>query len=56
MCLVASRGGAAAARNSGARQARGRWLVFMDDDMVPTNEAMLKLHLETHERFGRALG
>ena len=55
MCLVASRGGAAAARNSGARQARGSCLVFMDDDMVPTNDAMLKLHLETHERFGRAL-
>lgn len=41
--------GAAAARNKGARQARGEILLFLDDDMVPQADL-----LEQHDRAHRA--
>jgi GT2 family glycosyltransferase len=48
------RGGAAAARNAGARSATGDVLLFCDDDMVVTSEHV-KLHLATRETYGDVL-
>jgi glycosyltransferase involved in cell wall biosynthesis len=42
-----SRSGQAAARNTGARMARGQVLVFLDDDVVP-DPGLLKAHLRHH--------
>jgi GT2 family glycosyltransferase len=49
-----SRPGAAAARNEGARQAGGDFLIFCDDDMI-VDEDHLSQHLGAHTRFGECL-
>ena len=41
-------GGLASARNVGADQARGEYLHFMDDDVLPHPD-LLRQHLESHE-------
>lgn len=46
--------GAAAARNAGARQAAGEFMLFLDDDMR-VRPAHLRLHLETHRNFTNAV-
>ncbi len=43
--------GPAAARNLGARHARGRYLLFLDDDIV-ASPSVLDAHLAAHERHG----
>lgn len=40
--------GAAVARNRGAEHARGDILVFLDDDVVPCHERVLRAHAEAH--------
>jgi glycosyltransferase involved in cell wall biosynthesis len=49
-----SNGGAAAARNCGAAQARGEILVFLDSDVVP-DATLLQQHLKSHRVHKRAL-
>ncbi|MFN2488246.1 MAG: glycosyltransferase [Actinomycetota bacterium] len=44
--------GAAAARNAGARVARGRFLLFLDDDLVP-DQGLLAHHVTEHISHGR---
>lgn len=46
--------GAACARNSGARLARGRVLLFLDDDTMAT-PPLLEAHLAAHEGAGAAV-
>lgn len=53
-CLRKPNGGPASARNFGAKHARGRYLLFVDDDMSVQTDFM-RHHLETHERFGPCL-
>ena len=46
-----SQGGPARARNAGIREARGRVLVFIGDDIYPT-PAFLERHLAAHDAVG----
>jgi glycosyltransferase involved in cell wall biosynthesis len=52
--LRQNRRGAAAARNAGARIARGEVLLFCDDDMIVQPDHV-KLHLATRAAYGDAL-
>jgi GT2 family glycosyltransferase len=52
--IVAPEGGAARARNEGARRAQGEFVLFIDDDVIPGARDMLVRHLETHESHPRA--
>lgn len=45
-------GGPARARNTGVRAARGEYLLFIDDDVVPAPE-LLEEHLRAHEQGPR---
>jgi GT2 family glycosyltransferase len=49
-------GGAATARNHGASLARGRWLLFCDDDIVPVQTDHLARHLRLHQAHPGSLG
>jgi glycosyltransferase involved in cell wall biosynthesis len=53
-CVRQENRGVAAARNHGARLARGSTLVFIDDDMLAP-PMLLARHLELLDRFPRAL-
>ena len=44
--------GPAAARNLGVSQATGEFILFIDDDVVPTPELVGK-HLKTHKKYDR---
>ncbi len=46
--------GAASARNRGAREARGRILVFLDDDIEAVPD-LLKIHLAAHDSTDKAI-
>ena len=48
-------GGLAAARNSGARVAKGDLLLFLDDDMLCVPE-LLEAHVEAHRNAPRTVG
>jgi glycosyltransferase involved in cell wall biosynthesis len=41
-------GGEVAARNLGAREAAGRWLLFLDDDVIP-GPALIEAHVSAQE-------
>lgn len=41
-------GGEVAARNFGAREAAGRWLLFLDDDVIP-GPALIEAHVSAQE-------
>ena len=43
--------GQAAARNRGALAAEGEWLLFLDDDMIPSEDWVF-LHRQNHENYG----
>ena len=47
-------GGPASARNFGAREARGQYLLFCDDDML-VERNFVRGHVETQEEFGPGL-
>lgn len=49
-------GGPAKARNLGAHSASGRWLVFVDDDCVPTETWLDKMLEACHSRPSCAIG
>lgn len=57
ICIRAVRlesGGEIAARNLGAREAAGRWLIFLDDDVIP-GPALVEAHVAAQElHAGRA--
>ncbi len=51
VCIRAVRhesGGEVAARNFGAREAAGRWLLFLDDDVIP-GPALIEAHVSAQE-------
>ena len=48
-------GGLAAARNSGAREAKGDLLLFLDDDMLSVPE-LVEAHVAVHRNGPRAVG
>jgi GT2 family glycosyltransferase len=52
-CLRKPNGGPASARIYGAQHARGTYLVFVDDDMV-VSENFVRAHVEAHEEVGGA--
>ena len=43
------RGGELAARNLGAREAAGRWILFLDDDVIP-GPALIEAHVYAQEQ------
>jgi len=43
--------GRAAARNSGLAEARGRVIIFLDDDMI-ASPSLVELHVRSHDRSG----
>jgi GT2 family glycosyltransferase len=47
--LLAERGGASAARNLGWREAEGRLILYLDDDILPSRRLVAE-HLEWHRR------
>lgn len=47
--------GMASARNAGLLQARGRYVLFNDDDVIP-EAGFLQAHLELHQRYPGAAG
>ncbi len=53
--LQQERQGQAAARNRGGDAASGRVLLFLDDDVVPT-QGLVEHHLRLHRTRGRAVG
>ena len=54
LLLRAGGQGAAAARNLGARAARGQLLLFLDDDLVPASDLVAR-HLARHDGRPRAV-
>ena len=49
--IFQSNQGPAAARNNGISQARGKLLLFLDDDVLPTPELLIE-HLKVHAQHG----
>jgi GT2 family glycosyltransferase len=47
-------GGLASARNAGADRARGSYLLFLDDDVMPDRD-LLREHLAAHDSAGRTV-
>jgi GT2 family glycosyltransferase len=47
-------GGAAAARNAGAREATGDYVLFVDDDIIVESEHLMR-HVAVHDRHPNAL-
>ena len=53
-CVRKPNGGPASARNFGAKQAQGEYLLFVDDDMVVEPDFMRE-HIKVHREFGPCL-
>ncbi len=49
--LTQENAGQAAARDYGVQHAKGQYLVFLDDDMEPVHQALLRAYLQMHERL-----
>lgn len=54
--LVQRNGGPASARNHGARQARGEWLAFTDDDCAPAPDWLVMLERALSDTPGALVG